>query len=403
MSVDLPQHFADEMGALLGPDFPTEVGLAVSGGGDSMAMLHLAAGWARVYGVTLKVATVDHGLRVESATEATMVADECRGLGLRHNTLKWQGWDGNGNLQDAARQARFDLLSAWSGTCRYVLMAHTQDDQAETVLMRLIRGSGVDGLAGMAVKRVLPDMTILRPLLGVQRKDLRHYCQVLKIPFVDDPSNDDPRFDRVKMRRLIGQQGLDTATLAKTAQQMARAREALTQRAMECRARAIRTDFSEAGYIAFDHDAMAEIEEETRLRIIAEGLCDVARNPYRPRLSALEDAVEVALSGGTATLHGCLLIATKGQIVIIRELQAVTGCCSTRNMWDGRWELDGPHAPELLVGALGDALSDCSNWRSTGHPRHALRASPAIWHDDRLIAAPLAGLNNGWMARIVAK
>ena len=98
------------MGQCLGPDFPTDIGLAVSGGGDSMAMLHLAAGWARVYGVRLRVVTVDHGLRAESAAEAAMVAEEARSLGLPHSTLRWTGWDGQGNLQDAARAARRDLI-----------------------------------------------------------------------------------------------------------------------------------------------------------------------------------------------------------------------------------------------------------------------------------------------------
>ncbi len=403
MSVDLSQRFADEMGALLGPDFPTSLALAVSGGGDSMAMLHLAAGWARVYGIALRVVTVDHGLRDGSAAEAAMVADEAGALGLDHTTLSWSGWDGQGNLQDAARQARLNLIAGWIGPQGHVLMAHTQDDQAETVLMRLIRGSGVDGLSGMAALRKTAGMTVVRPLLAVQRAALRHYCTVLKIPFVDDPSNADDRFDRVRIRRLIGQEGLDAATLAKTAAQMARAKEVLDLRVRQVTQDAQKIHYADAGYVAFDRDLIAEIERETALRVFANALSEVGQNPYRPRLSALEDAVDQVTSGGTTTLHGCVLAAQKTQIQICRELQAVAGPCSTKDLWDGRWTMEGPHAPELHVAALGDALPHCPEWRTTGHPRDALRASPAIWHDDRLIAAPLAGFTAGWQARIVAK
>ena len=414
------------MGALLGPNFPTNIALAVSGGGDSMAMLNLAAGWARVYGVKLWVATVDHGLRPESASEAAMVADECATLGLHHNTLIWKGWDGTNNLQDAARQARLDLLQDWSGLCAHLLMAHTQDDQAETVLMRLIRGSGVDGLSGMAAKRrllrrsglqqrppgwpprkgdALDDpgpLTVLRPLLGVQRAALRHYCTTLKIPFVDDPSNDDERFSRVRMRRLIKDEGWDVARLARTADQMARARKVLMADAETAFATLNRAQFAEGGYVSFDRDGLAQVLPEIALRVFAMALSQISGSPYRPRLSALEDVIDIVVAGGTATLQGCLLTADKDRIVICRELQAVTARCSTQELWDDRWALHGPHAAALQIGPLGDALSDCPDWRSTGHPRAALRVSPAIWHDNRLIAAPLAGFSGDWQARIVA-
>ncbi len=391
------------MGALLGPNFPSEIALAVSGGGDSMAMLHLAAGWARIFGITLKVITVDHGLRPESTAEAAMVAAECDVLGLRHATLTWTGWDGTGNLQDAARQARLDQITAYCAPRGHVVMAHTQDDQAETVLMRLIRGSGVDGLAGMAAKRETPGLTIVRPLLGVRREALRHYCKTLKIPFVDDPSNEDARFDRVRIRRLIGQEGLDVATLAKTARQMARAKVALDQRVKRATQAVTTVGIAEAGYVAFDRDALATVEEETRLRIVANALTAIGGNPYRPRLSALESAVDQILSGGATTLHGCVMQAANDQILICREVKAIGPDCATDHIWDGRWAMSGPHAPELRISAIKDALSQCPEWRETGHPRAALMASPAIWQDERLIAAPLAGLNAGWTARFAAK
>ena len=402
--MQLEQHFADRMGALLGPDFPSDIALAVSGGGDSMAMLHLAAGWARRFGVRLWPVTVDHGLRDGSADEARLVADEARGLGLSHETLRWDGWDGSGNLQDAARQARIDLIGGWAGAARPVLMAHTRDDQAETVLMRLMRGSGVDGLAGMRDRRDLPGgASVIRPLLEVRRSDLRRYLTVLRIPFVDDPGNDDPRFDRVKIRQTIAALGLDVERLARTADQMQRVGEALTVRAAQARAalRRVTPPF----YATFDRDALARIEAETRLRLVADALMEVGGQAYRPRLSALETAVETALSGGQASLHGCLLVPQGADLHICREWQAVRGLVTRPGaVWDSRWHVNGPETPGAEVRALGaEGLAQRPGWRDAGHPRAALLASPAIWRGGDLLAAPLAGDKTGWSAQIVAE
>ena len=133
---------------------PTALGVAVSGGGDSVALLCLMADWAAPREVRLAAATVDHGLRPEAAAEAAGVAALCGRLGLAHATLRWEGWDGRGNLMDAARRARRRLLADWAAEqgLAAVALAHTRDDQAETVLMRLARGAGVDGLSAMAGK-----------------------------------------------------------------------------------------------------------------------------------------------------------------------------------------------------------------------------------------------------------
>ncbi len=140
------------------------VGIAVSGGGDSIALLHLAQIWAVNNNVKVKVATVDHGLRSASASEAAGVASACALLGLDHRTLRWEGWHGQGDLQAVARNARQRLLADWARSVgiETVLLGHTMDDQAETVLMRLGRGSGVDGLSGMRGRVVSQSLRSLR-------------------------------------------------------------------------------------------------------------------------------------------------------------------------------------------------------------------------------------------------
>jgi tRNA(Ile)-lysidine synthase len=417
----LPQHFAAQMGQLLGPDFPTHIGVAVSGGGDSMALLHLTAAWARVYGIQVQVVTVDHGLRPESAAEARMVAGEAKLLGLPHTTLRWDGWAGAGNLQDTARQARIDLIAGWRGACRHILMGHTQDDQAETLLMRLARGSGVEGLAAMAPKRriwlaepVPPQATssrpdwweIVRPLLSTTRADLRHYADTLKIPYVDDPSNDDEGYARVRMRRLIGAEGLDTATLAQTAQRMARARTALVRRMHEVADSIVTVDENAPGSLIIDRDGFAKVEADTQLRLLAAALRYVSSSPYRPRMAALEAALETILSGGPATLHGALLLPKGGKLFVTREAKAVADHVTVvgdGQLWDNRWCIQCDALQGLQVRALTEkGLSQIGKLPQTGVPRAALHALPSIWDGDRLMAAHFGVHNDNWSARIVA-
>lgn len=414
VGVDLQARFDETMGRLLGPDFPEDIGLAVSGGGDSMAMLTLAHNWTRGFGVRLWVVTVDHGLRTESRAEAELVARTCAELGHRHSILTWQGWDGQGNLQDAARDARLRLIDGWRGRLRHVLMAHTAEDQAETFLMRLARGSGVDGLAGMAAARFVrrrgdplrcddpaapprspwPDdgFWVLRPLLEMRRDDLRHHLHVLKGDWVDDPSNDDARFDRVRMRQAMDQLetlGLGVNRLSETAARMARAQEALRRRVVEMAQTALRQDH---GDILISRDALDGTEAETRLRLVAGALQYVSGAGYRPRLRALEETTERVLSGGTATLHGCLIRAERHDLRICREYGAVRDeMAQVGALWDGRIRISGDAVAGLSVRALGEAGAAQLPDRPERWPFQSLIAHPAVFDGARLVAFPPAG------------
>lgn len=420
------------MGALLGPDFPTDIGLAVSGGGDSMAMLTLAHNWTRVWGVRLWVVTIDHGLRDESAAEAAMVAGECAALGWPHTVLRWH-WDGTGNLQDAARQARLDLIGRWRGSLRHVLMAHTQDDMAETFLMRLKRGSGVDGLAAMQDRRRIfqqrpvadlealdcagerppkPDIQdeqdsfeVLRPCLAMGRAELRHYLTVLKGNWADDPSNEDTKYDRVRMRHLLGDLegvGLGTGLLAETAQRLRRAQTALQHRALQVWGdvgQEGRTEFAQTGDILFARSGLDQIERETQLRLLAAALQYVSSAPYRPRAEPLEALLDRLLSGGAGTLHGCECRAEKEQLRIFREeqpLKTLTTLANPAHLWDSRWRIcpSVPHRSE--IGCLGDrGWRFVENKRDTAIPYHAARSLPAIWKGDVLLACDALGIGQG--------
>lgn len=362
-----------------------------------MALLHLAQNWG---GADLLVATVNHGLRPEAGTEAALVAQEAARLGLPHVTLHWQGWDGRGNLQDQARQARQELLRDWAAreALGAIALGHTRDDQAETLLLRLARGSGVDGLAGMAARREDGPLLWLRPLLSFSRDELRDWLHARGVPWVEDPSNDDPRFDRVKIRQALAALDLDPARLAETATRMAEARAVLDQTAQGA-ARALGR--SEAGDVVFDRRGFDALAIETRQRLLAEALRQIASSPYRPRLSALQ----MALAAPRATLHGCLITRSAKDVRITREAQAVRGVTARLGAdWDRRWSFIPPKGPickdRLEIRALGaEGLAQCPDRIFWHLPRASLLASPAIWDGAELIAAPLTGLAPEWQAK----
>jgi len=380
--------------------------IAVSGGSDSLALLHLAHEAGQVAGRSVAAVTVDHGLRAESAAEAQGVARLCAGLGISHHTLHWQGWDGRGNLQAAAREARYALMAEWAQAqgIRRVLLGHTQEDQAETFLMRLARQAGLDGLSGMAATFQRGGVTWARPVLGASRAALRAYLMARGVGWIDDPSNDNDRFERVKARRALAALtplGIDADGLARVMAQLSDARDALRAQLHDIAVQAVQED---RGDLILDWAAWVLHHPELRRRILVAGLVWVASSPYAPRREDIAALLEALEGPGQRTLAGCVIQRKGAMVRISREAQAVRGVTGpTDAAWDRRWRLDGPHDPVLHIAALGEAgLVFCPDWRAVGLPRASLIASPAVWDGARLEAAPLAGINPAWRARIVA-
>jgi tRNA(Ile)-lysidine synthase len=208
--------------------------LAVSGGPDSIGLLWLAARWRRVLkdGPTLIAVTVDHGLRPEAAREARDVKRLAASLGVAHRTLRWTGAKPETGLPAAAREARYRLLAkvARSSGATHILTAHTRDDQAETLLMRMARGSGLAGLAAMARESEREDVVLARPLLDVAKTRLIATLARARVNFADDPTNRDTNFTRPRLRALmpdLAAEGFDSRNLARLAARLARANAAL--------------------------------------------------------------------------------------------------------------------------------------------------------------------------------
>ena len=376
------------------------IGVAVSGGSDSLGLLHLLAERG---GAELCVATVDHGLRPTSAGEALHVARVAEALGLSHDTLEWGGWDGRGNLQDQARRTRYTLLAEWAEArgLDAVALGHTMDDQAETLVMRLTREAGIDGLAAMAERTLRHGVRFDRPLLRVGRGELRDMLATLGITWVEDPSNEDEAFDRVRARRameVLGTLGLGAGALAQAALHLEDARAALAETAARFARRHV-TDT--AGDLIFDRTALRAEPAEIQRRLLGQALRWVATADYPPRRAPLDALLRsVGAREAATTLHGCRVLTSDMTVRVVREHAAVAGVRARPGaLWDGRWRVEGPaRTGPAEVRALGERVADCPRWRETKLPRATLLASPAVFDGDTLVAAPVAGFPEGWSA-----
>jgi tRNA(Ile)-lysidine synthase len=226
-NAELVARFRKNLDAVVAPGIP--VGLAVSGGPDSLALLLLSV--AARPGL-IEAATVDHGLRAESRKEAAMVASLCEQLGVPHEilTVEWKQKPKTA-IQELARRHRYRLLSKWADDrkLRGVLTAHHLDDQAETFIMRLLRGAGVRGLAGMRpIMKPGAGVAIGRPLLSWRRSELEQVCAAAGVEPAIDPSNEDEQFERVRTRQALAEADwLDPTAVARSAANLAQAEAAL--------------------------------------------------------------------------------------------------------------------------------------------------------------------------------
>ncbi|MEM7216173.1 MAG: tRNA lysidine(34) synthetase TilS [Pseudomonadota bacterium] len=213
--------------------------VAVSGGSDSTALLNLAASWASITDVDLRVVTVDHGLRPEAAAEAAFVAGVCEGLGLQHFTLAWQGMKPVTGISESARHARYLLIEEFACDvgATEILVGHTCDDQAETVWMRNSRNGGnpqFRGLSGMPELMLLPSgVRVRRPLLNHSRQELRDYLMAIGQVWIEDPSNHDRSYERVRARQNIVHSEIDKDQICRLAKLVGRQRRVAASKVAE--------------------------------------------------------------------------------------------------------------------------------------------------------------------------
>jgi tRNA(Ile)-lysidine synthase len=402
--------------------------LAVSGGGDSAALMRLAASWARTTKRQMPIVlTVDHRLRPGSAKEANAVRRWARDLGCEAHVLRWIGAKPVSNLEEAARDARYRLMGEW---CRAhgvtaLVLAHTRDDQAETFLLRLARGSGLDGLSAMHARAALPvpgldEPVLLRPLLGLARSDLRRFLAAEGVSWHEDPMNDDPRFARVRLRALMPAlegAGLSAARIAQAASHLARARQALDAETESFLAG--HAFLAPEGYALLDAMALRMLPREIALRAIASLLAGISGDPLRPRFAALENLMAGLLADGRfsgQTLHGCRIVTPARHfcrfgshtVLFAREARgadsapALTVHPGQQGIWDGRFRIalslgeKGAKSPgKFHIRAWGSgSATDCVE-HGASIPAPARAALPALYCGEKRLGPAITGAISG--------
>jgi tRNA(Ile)-lysidine synthase len=406
--------------------------LAVSGGSDSTALMVLYADWLRQRRASIKhctVLTVDHGLRPSSADEARAVAATAAELGYRHATLPWEGQKPRAGIQAAARAARYRLMGDYMRThgINLLLTGHTRDDQAETLLMRLARGSGLDGLSAMAPLAPLGDygapgadaedggLWIGRPFLDVPKLTLRATLEARRMRWMEDPSNIAPEFERARLRAAriqLDALGLTPDMLALSAARLARARravEAMVDEVCDPEAGMVQVDQA-CGAVLIHRRVLRQTAEEVALRVLERAIL-AAGGGERPSLGKLEAVVRAlweARDGRRGsqdqsrwTLARALITAEPDVVRVERELgreplPELTLAPGAAALWDGRFWVSAGTAyagGPLAVRALGEAaLRELRRRRLVAEgPARGAATVPALWRGDEMIAAPSLG------------
>jgi tRNA(Ile)-lysidine synthase len=428
----------DEIRALFEPLPGAPMAVAVSGGADSMALMHIAQralalvppaveGMRQPGRARLIVLTVDHGLRSDSADDAAWVVARAEAAGLPCQILRWSGDKPVQGIQAAARAARYQLMHEalveearpYHNLVRPLLTAHHQEDQAETFLMRLARGSGIDGLSAMqetapiATATMPPggvQLTVVRPLLDFPKSRLVATLKAADLDWREDPSNVRDEFERVRVRKALGvlaELGITSGAIARSAARLSRARSAVMRQAAEAAERHIHWHDGQFGSIPLD--ALNDLSEEIAIRLLTQligAFSGAAPDPRLSEVEALADRIRATTDrvwpARAATLGGCRLDWRPAGILRVWREAGRTGLPSLQiepgtksAVWDRRFEIStspdvgGP----IDVRALGAA-----GWRALKAEHRALAklrlppgaaaTLPACWHGDSLIAVP---------------
>jgi tRNA(Ile)-lysidine synthase len=388
----------------------SDIALAVSGGADSIALLRLAHAWTLQQDCPphLTILTVDHGLRAASPNEAAWVNNLATALGLPHYTLVWEGEKPKTGVQAKARAARYALMTAFAraNAIPALATAHTADDQAETFLMRLARGSGLDGLAGMSVVSALEGVTLLRPFLGLTRARLVASLNILGQPWIEDPSNDNTHYERVRIRQMLRQENafnVRSADLALTARRLRRARDAIEAMADDFLSKVLTVH--EAGFGKMAFAPLLKIPEEVALKVLGRLAHTFSGKSPPIRMSKLEACYTALAAGGlSATLGGCRFLIRRGSLIVAREFGRMTrGNTLLRPeetlLWDGRFSVHlpptAPNGVQLRVlGPDGIAVVNAAGGNFGDIPRVVVQTLPSLWRNEQLTYAPFVMWEN---------
>mgnify|MGYP000067749936 CR=1 FL=1 len=333
------------------------IAVAVSGGADSMALTLLLKQYCHHHNIRLIALTVDHGLRKTSDKEAQQVRSWLTAQSVEQHILTWIGHKPDANIHDEARAARYRLMGQWcvDNDIQHLFLGHHKQDQAETFLLRLFRGSGIDGLSAMQKVAEFPTAKttgkfpkLIRPLLEQDKERLKDYLRHINQDWIEDPSNENKKFTRVQIRNLLKNseiEGLNMDRLSATATRMQRVRSLLEDQTNSASMDYV--CYSNFGFARLDRNFHNNLHEEISLRLLSDILKTISGGEYPPRhqkLMALLDNLKRSDFCGQ-TLSGVIIFKTQnGQIIFSRELRQipheVTIPPGKQYLWDNRFLLD---------------------------------------------------------------
>ncbi|MDF2368110.1 tRNA lysidine(34) synthetase TilS [Sneathiella sp.] len=408
---DLSDFFSETLHALLPTGAAEGIAVAVSGGSDSMALALLAKDWADASGVHLTALTVDHGLRATSADEANQVKHWLDARGIETLILRWAGPSPKTGIQEAARNARYQLMeeACLKAGISKLLLGHQLEDQLETLLMRLSKGSGLDGLSAMESMSERGRLTLLRPLLSVRRNLLRDYLNSRCQGWIDDPSNENPVYTRTRVGAVLTEMqqlpGSNIEAIALSLSRLQRASNSLDVLARQ-KIDAL-CEISPLGFIRMQETALDDCPDELALRILSASLRCVGGG-QRIKLSALEDLYRRLFkerSGKSGTISGAQTHKSGKSWLFCREpgregLPLIDLASDEREwIWDNRFIVtdtapDAPRPDGLTLGPLG-----VEGWRQLKDradskffstvPTRVRHSLPSLWSGDEIVALPL--------------
>ena len=390
---DVEKRFYEAMREFCPFENDAELVVAVSGGSDSLALTFLLNDYVAKHGGKLIALTVDHGLRPESAAEAAMVSAVLTKHGIYHEILTWRGEKPRTSVEEKAREARYDLLFSYMRErgLLHLFVAHTRDEQAETFLLRMRRGSGVDGLSSMRPEVLYRDLRVLRPLLGFSKDELRDYLTEKRIDWVDDPSNFDISYDRVKVRQLLkimrdyglGAECIDRAVLG-----IRRAKDAIDDYAAKAMAETL--SLHSCGFIALDAEKLLLHPKEVVFRVLSRIIFVISGNHVPVRMEKISSLADKLSSVGNGiTLGGCFIKQYRGKVVFVREVSFLPPRIAFADK--GRWGHFTVSAPGFhgFLGALGaDGYAQIREKTRKRYFSAVTYGLPALFHDKKVVFVP---------------
>ncbi len=382
-----------------------KVAVAVSGGPDSLCLLYLLSQWAEGHHVTLEALTVDHGLRQMSSEEARRVQQWCQEWSVPHSILRWEGEKPSTGVPQAAREARYALLAEWcrrSG-CSYLFLGHHFDDQVETVFLRLMRGSGLNGLIGMRPAIFKSDICVLRPLLGFKKQRLLATLKAIDHPFVIDESNFNKVFMRNRLRAMLDrfrEEHLPFDHIGESIHSLTRGNNVLEGLMIDHLLKS--AIIMPYGMVELALPLFLQAPAEIVMRALSRLLPMVSGKAYPPRMKAVERTLKMIRTKDPSykmTLYGCLLVKGKERLRIFREsrhLPLPSTQFANPCLWDGRFLLSFKKEDQegMILRPLG-----CDGWAqikgNTPLPFLAALTMPSLWRKNRVVDFPMFWAEQG--------